>query len=377
MLILITIDHFLSENDIIKYFTYEFVGWVTAAEGFVFLSGLTAGIVYTRQMLEKGEEFVSAATTKRAWLIYRNHIAILFFAFIAVLFGFGLNEYWVNHYSLFSESPYLSIFLGATLLYQPIYLDILPMYAAFIFCVPVVIKYLKKGFIWQLFACSIILYMIPIFKGSHVLTDITQIKVINTGFFNLLSWQFLFFLGLFSGFSYCCGKVNKWMNNKKLLLLLVFLCSALFLIKNLQVDLSGLDYLFSRDTLGPIRLLNSLSIFFIITFICARKSEWFTFKPICYLGRNSLEVFSFHVLFVIIFKPLNDIVSNIYSIKVTDYFFVYPLALIMFILFVIPALFLAPTLLRSRTYTLSRNNTKPLYNAGLLANASVIVEDSK
>ncbi|QIL75166.1 OpgC domain-containing protein [Hymenobacter sp. HDW8] len=377
MLILITVDHFLSEKDIVRHFTYEFIGWVTAAEGFVFLSGLTAGIIYTHKLIKKGERYTNEAAKKRAWLIYRNHIAILLFALIAVLFGYGLNEYWVNHYSLFAENPFLSIFLGATLLYQPIYLDILPMYAVFILFVPVIIKYFQKGIVWQLFACSIGLYMFPIFMGSNILNDITQIRDINTGFFNLLSWQFLFFLGLFSGFSYYYGKTNRWLNNKYLLLFSLILFSGLFLIKNLHVNLDGLDLLFSKNILGPVRLINCLSIVFIIAFVSTKTPRWFSSKPMCYLGRYSLEVYSFHVLLIILLKPLKEAFSDFYSIQITHYFFAYPLALLMILLLIVPALFLAPTLLRKKTYVLRKKEAIPPYEDAELANASLLLEENK
>jgi hypothetical protein len=377
LLILITIDHILLADDVIKYFTYEFVGWVTAAEGFVFLSGLTAGLVYTRRMAERGEDYVSVAVKARAFLIYKNHIALLFIALVAVLFGYGLHEYWANSYGLFYDNPLLSMFLGAVLLYQPAYLDILPMYAVFILFVPITIKYFMRGNVWQVFALSIAVYLISFLNGFDLFKDVPQKIDINIGFFNILSWQLIFFIGLFSGFSFYYGRSVRWVRNKYLLMLSLTVFLTLFVLKNTHVNVGQLEYLFARNTLGLVRIINALSIIFILSFVSSVKNNWFTFKPICYLGRNSLEVFSFHIVLLIIFKPIIEMVSKAYSFQITRHFFVYPLASIIIFSLIVPALFLAPTLLRKKTYVFNKRKIKPLLSEDWLTNTNILTEDYK
>ncbi|GAB2465588.1 hypothetical protein GCM10011375_34250 [Hymenobacter qilianensis] len=343
----------------------------------MFLSGLTAGIVYTRKMNDKGEAFVNEAVKKRAWLIYKNHTGILLCALVALLFGYGLNEYWINDYGLLSQKPFIAIALSALLLYQPAQMDILPMYMIFILFVPMVIKYLKRGYKWQLVTCSIAIYLLPVIKGLTSLDTITQIGDVNTGFFNLLSWQLLFFLGVFAGFAYCSGKAKQLMQSKVTLVLSLAICLTLFAIKRSHIDLSGFENLFLRDVLGPVRLLNCLALISIIILVCSKKSEWFTFKPICYLGQYSLEVFSFHVVFIVVFKPLNEVLSNIYFYQISNHLFIYPLSSIMLLFIALPALYLAPILLSKKAYRFNRSDIKPAPSEDWLTSASVLTQDYK
>src|SRR5688572_23987017 len=134
-LIIIITNHFLSSKNIIFHFTHELIGWITAAEGFVFLSGLTAGIVYSRKLEEKGKDFISLASKKRAWTIYKYHILLFIFISIILVAHPANQQYWLeNHteYKLLLENPLKYALLSSSLLFQPTFMDILPMYALFI-----------------------------------------------------------------------------------------------------------------------------------------------------------------------------------------------------------------------------------------------------
>src|SRR5215831_9775635 len=60
-LVIMTIDH-LSQHSL-RRFTYESFGFVNAAVGFIFLSGLVAGKVFGSVQITQG----SCAVRKRAW----------------------------------------------------------------------------------------------------------------------------------------------------------------------------------------------------------------------------------------------------------------------------------------------------------------------
>src|SRR5471032_3409051 len=70
-LVCMTINHLPTE---LRAATDQSLGIFSAAEGFVFLSGLIAGWVYTRKYRTQGAEGLSAASTGRAKSIYRWHI---------------------------------------------------------------------------------------------------------------------------------------------------------------------------------------------------------------------------------------------------------------------------------------------------------------
>jgi len=354
-LIIITTNHFLSWQNIIFYFTSEFIGWVTAAEGFVFLSGLTAGIVYSRKLVEKGEAFISLAARKRAWTIYKYHLILFLLAIIIICSHSFMIEFWFSNYDDFKlifRKPVLAMLLGSILLYQPIYLDILPMYALYILLLPLTLKYLEKGKHRLVLAFSFIVYLIGTFDlVSKAFDHFNILTEVETGFFNLLSWQLLFISGLYLGFLTYKNKTSYLLQNKKLFYSAILVCMVLFVSRNVirQADnlQLNLDYWISKENLGPLRLLNFSAILMVMSYLASRYKQWFSFGPVCHLGKYSLEVFSLHILLIIIFKPLQDLTNDFYAVKLTNSLYFYPWATIMLLLVLLPALFLAPTLKNS------------------------------
>jgi hypothetical protein len=143
MLVIIAIDHLPNP---VREFTYEFLGFVSAAEGFVFLSGYVAGLVYTRTAVESGQHALWKRALKRAGRIYLYHTAIFVSLWAAISLGLlkaGVFAAWVPG---FFENPSLALLLGVALLYQPRLLDILPMYCVFILATPLAIRMLVPAY---------------------------------------------------------------------------------------------------------------------------------------------------------------------------------------------------------------------------------------
>ena len=349
-LIIITIDHFLKDNDAIKRFTYEFVGWVTAAQGFVFLSGLTAGLVYTYKFNQKGYNFITAAARNRSWLIYRNHIITFFIAFLLILSIPQFTQYWKQEFSYLINYPFITSILSIFLIYKPNVFDILPMYAVFLLFVPLVIYYLSRGYHWQIIIISLSLYTIG---NINIYLQVTEKLIdnedINTGYFNILCWQLLFLSGIFVGFFYYLGKTKNIQNNKYIFYLSIFIAILSFVVKNMHLDLEyNFDISINKHTLGPLRLINFFALFFIFAYLSMKKNTWFKAKALCYLGQYSLEVFSVHIVLMILFRPIEDYFDNQFSIRVAEHFYIYPAGGLMLLLLILPALYLAPTLLKRR-----------------------------
>ncbi|MGI4885419.1 MAG: OpgC domain-containing protein [Janthinobacterium lividum] len=380
-LIIITIDHFLVFNSVIRFFTYEFVGWVTAAEGFVFLSGLTAGLVYTHRFSGKAEQMVVAASRKRAWIIYRNHILLFLLVALIAVSGFG-KSFWAEDYVAFTQKPVLAIIAGFFLVYQPKYMDILPMYFVFMLFVPVIIKAFRKGYIKHLLAGSIILYIVGFTNGCYNFTGLLDKELaLETGTFNMLCWQLLFFMGLLLGYLYYNGKTQKWQVDRRLFTVSVVVVGALFVGKMMFARVDSLDsvlhYFAFKTYLGPLRLLNFAALASIITYAASKWPQWFKAKPINYLGRHSLEVFSFHILLLMLLEPFEDYLSNLWALRITNSLYLYPLGTLMIILLVVPALFLAPTLFSKRPYLFFRGGPSIQQKAIINATASTVAKNKE
>ena len=369
LLIVITVDHFLTYNNVIKRFTSEFVGWVSAAEGFVFISGLTAGLVYTYKFNEKGIDYITDAAKRRAIIIYRNHIILFLITFLAVIFISPIGKYWLEttstegSYALFFEKPVWALTLGSVLLYQPMLLDILPMYALFMLLVPLAIKAFHKGWSWQLLVTLAVTYGL---STSNHLFGFTDVVIKNNsyvvmGAFHILCWQLLFFLGLFAGFSIYHGRTIDWSKNRVLLFSAVTICLILFCMKNFHIEIESvnMNILTDKFSLGIIRLLNFISLTIVLFFVVEKVPKYFTLKPICYLGRYSLEVFSLHILLVIFIRPLKDYFNYLHAVRLTENFYFYPVGTLFLLLIVLPALFLAPKLAARKKIVLKQAAVAP------------------
>ncbi|GAB3298664.1 OpgC domain-containing protein [Hymenobacter tenuis] len=344
-LILITVNHFLSENNIIRYFTYEFIGWVTGAEGFVFISGLTLGLVYTRSYDHKNAGFISTLAFKRSWLIYKNHLGILLLT-VLLLNAIGpLRDYWNSTYPLITEKPFLSLLLGVILLSEPIYLDILPMYAIFMLFVPVIIRGFTNGKIWLIILVSAVIYLLgtltslPLLPPPHFLPD-----YIDVGFFDLLCWQLIFVLGILVGFLHYHGKTQGLLNSRVLVWTSVILCLTCFVFRHLETTFPQFNFgiLISKNHLGLFRILNFLALFNIVAFVANKKVNWFKNEMVEGLGRNSLNVFLLNILILILLKPIQSYFDSLYYFKVNHFFYFYPVSLLLLVTLVIPTSYLVP-----------------------------------
>jgi hypothetical protein len=79
-LVLMTVDHLPVS---LAKFTWQTFGFISAAEGFVFLSGLVAGLVYGRVAITKGVAAVRQRALRRALTLYLTNAALMTLAILA------------------------------------------------------------------------------------------------------------------------------------------------------------------------------------------------------------------------------------------------------------------------------------------------------
>src|SRR4029453_1076975 len=90
MLVLMTITHIPTRfsNPLGQPF-----GFVSAAEGFVMLSGFVAGMVYTQRQLRDGDAVMRDAFFKRALKLYLCQAALLLFLLVVIgLVGVAMHQ---------------------------------------------------------------------------------------------------------------------------------------------------------------------------------------------------------------------------------------------------------------------------------------------
>lgn len=300
LLIIMTYDHI--SNSLL---TWSF-GYFTAAEGFVFLSGIVAGIVFSRKQSKEGSQYIKKYLFKRFIKIYKFHILCIALLYMLVQIDYNsFNEFWITKNSSFVEQTSLSFLLSIPFLYLPYQIDILPMYCVFI--LTSIIFFTLEGTDKKIkfLLISFLLWAVNLFG----LTKFTQTFLndyipVEFGKFEMLSWQFLFFIGAFIGYIQNINKLEQ-INKLSYFIIALGIAGGGFLLRRIFfTDVIVNEFNFSEiHTIGPVRLLNFLSICYVIYYLFANYIKNFYIDKVSVLGQNSLQVFIYQTILVVILIP--------------------------------------------------------------------------
>ena len=289
------------------------LGFVSAAEGFVLLSAYMAGLVYTRRGLRDGLPAMRTAFLRRAGLIYACQAAMLLFLFTVIaLLGLRIDQPAItNLLSFYLAEPVTALWSSLLLIYEPPLLDILPLYVLFMLVSPWVLAHaLARG--WGgVLAISVMLWLLAQFGLGDALyravTDATGLTVPPeaTGAFAMYAWQFLWVLGLWMGATQAGGEPLPTMPAWLVRVAVVVAGIGLLWRHGVgQVPFPGdpgLNLLFSKWQLGPLRLLNLFALLVLTLHYgpaLARRLPPMTWLQ--NLGAASLPVFCAHLVLVLL-----------------------------------------------------------------------------
>ncbi len=114
LLVIMTINHLIwisGGQSALQYFTLQPLGQFGAAEGFILISGLLAGAVYSRRELSDGE--AKRKVWHRAFTIYKYHVASLFVVMLwftfCVAFLPSLSPVFGASFNNLTETPLLTV----------------------------------------------------------------------------------------------------------------------------------------------------------------------------------------------------------------------------------------------------------------------------
>src|SRR5271156_2454019 len=187
-------------------FVNQPIGFVSSAEGFVFLSALLVGRIYIRELMQD-EAGVHLKLWKRSLKIYAYHLLMLTFAFtIAATFAVHTHRealtYLLNFYL---AHPFVAIVGSILLLYCPPLLDILPMYVTFLFFSPLILSISARNGWRRILAASGLVWLLAQFGLRDLVHNLVvrvthlPIPLQETGAFNLFAWQAVWIAGLWLG----------------------------------------------------------------------------------------------------------------------------------------------------------------------------------
>ncbi|MFA5057532.1 MAG: OpgC domain-containing protein [Opitutaceae bacterium] len=297
MLVAMAINHLDTELRVLTDYAF---GFVSTAEGFVFLSGLVAGLVYTRRAADNPKEVWRDRARRRAREIYLCHLGGFMVAFIGLqLLALLTGTISPAAPALFFQHPVTAVLLGASLLYQPGLFDILPMYCGFMLALPAVLAGLRARRWGWVFAVSGGLWLLAqAGLRDHLQAGLERFLPVNLGVFDVLAWQLLFVLGAFFGYHWAKGSRPLLSFRPAMLLLCLLVAVPLWLLLKYQhlpwpgVTMDLVWAWADKIQLAPLRLLNFIVVAYLIAAVAVRRPRLLAFRPLVLLGRHSLAVFT-------------------------------------------------------------------------------------
>ena len=285
-------------------------GFVSSAEGFVFLSALLVARLYIRQAAVTAGA-VRTKLWKRALCIYGYHLTLLTFAFtVAAAFAVMAHRLaLINLLNYYLAHPFPAIVGSLLLIYCPPLLDILPMYVIFLLITPSLLSIAShRGWKGIMFASGSVWLLAQFgFRAwfHDVVVHVTslQIPLQDTGSFNLFAWQMVWICGLCIGAISAQERPRSFSRPPRF----VYQVSALICIFFIGVRHNWFGNHLTQQTLGmqldkwqigPLRLVNLVAFACIIYWSRKRLTRLFLIEPFIMLGKASLQVFCVHLAFV-------------------------------------------------------------------------------
>ncbi len=305
LLLWMTLTHLPTAASIISNQTF---GFVSGAEGFIFLSAFMVGQLEHRMEEKRGRIGALRDLARRTVRVYLYHAALLAIAFV-LLAPIGVHFHRLaiqNLLSFYIADPKHAVIAAALLEYRPSLMDILPMYVVFLAITPAAREIARKWSWEPVVYASFGVWAVAQFGlrawiYRHVNLFGLNVPETSTGAFDLYAWQLLWIVGLALG-SIAFGArpesgrhIPGWLWKVCLPIAIVFLFLRYSPVDRwINPDLYG--WLIDKWRLGPSRVINFSAIAILVVRFGARIARLPFISPLYLLGQASIEVFSVHVL---------------------------------------------------------------------------------
>jgi hypothetical protein len=284
-------------------------GFVSSAEGFVFLSALLVSQVYLCDARED-EAGLRMKLWRRTLKIYSYHLLMLAFAFTAAA-AFAARTHRPALYNLLNfylAHPAVAIIGSVLLIYCPPLLDILPMYVIFLFLTPMVLTAALRYGWRRVLALSGVFWLGAQFGLREVVHQAVvhvthlQIPLQETGAFNLFAWQGVWVIGLWLGARSLEGEMPLARVPGWAVALSGAICTFFFEVRHgwlgLHLTQEKLGIQVDKWQIGPMRLINLAAMLVVCYWLRRYLVRLIAREPFLTLGKASLQVFCAHVIFV-------------------------------------------------------------------------------
>jgi hypothetical protein len=286
-------------------------GFVSSAEGFVFLSAMLVSRVYVRDA-QQDESGLRAKLWRRTLKIYGYHLLMLTFAFtVAAAFAATTHRPALsNLLNFYLAHPVVAVIGSVLLIYCPPLLDILPMYVLFLFFTPMLLTASARYGWRRILATSFVVWVAAQFGLRELLHGVVvhvthlPIPLQETGAFNLFAWQGVWVSGLWLG----AKSVEGGSPLARVPGYVVAMCGAVcvfflgvrhgWLGTHLTQQSMGMSL--DKWSIGPVRLVNLIAFTIVCYWMRRYLVKLVSIEPFLTLGKASLQVFCAHVFFVFV-----------------------------------------------------------------------------
>lgn len=313
----IFLDHI--PNNVVAWITMKNYGFSDAADLFVFISGYTVALVYSRTMGADG--FVAAAVgiLARAWKLYVAHI-LLFVVYVAAI-GYVAQNY--GHAYLLDEfnirrliaDPIEFLKHGLLLEFKPLNLDVLPLYIALMATFP--------PFLWLLLRTPGLALggSFAIYVAARTFGWNLPSYPDGAWYFNPFAWQFLFVIGAWISLDgtglvtrLTASRVTLWSAALFLLLSFAVTLAARFGFSSaMPAPIADLFLPNDKTNLPPYRILHFLALALVVARLVPRSTMALklpVLRPAIICGERSLEVFCVGVFLSFVGCFLIELISD-------------------------------------------------------------------
>ncbi|AMM85803.1 hypothetical protein AZF01_16760 [Martelella sp. AD-3] len=295
-LIMIFIDH-VPEN-LYSFYTIRMIGFSDAAEAFVLISGISAGLAYSHRFA--GAMMSTARVIwRRALTIYGAHVLSTLLALlmtVPAVFAFGLFEFGATNGVDWAWRQPLATAVGIfAMTYQVSYFNILPLYVVLFAAVPGLL-WLGRRSVLPMLAVSAAIWLAGRWSGLKMPAHPGD----WAWYFNPFCWLFLFAIGLAVGMTARRGKALVPFSP------FLYAAAVAFVLFAAWWRFTG-HYSFpwpegltpsviadtSKETLGLPRIAHILALAYIVVYLPGfrRFLETPVFHPVNIMGRASLVTF--------------------------------------------------------------------------------------
>ena len=296
----IYLDHI--PTNVVSWLTVRNYGFSDATEIFVFISGYTAVIAYSRMMLKDGWPRAASRIFRRVWQLYVAHI-LLFVAYTAQIAYVSIardTPQLIEEMQLLGlgQNPYQAILEAALLKFRPVNLDVLPLYivllAAFPFALPGILRW--PG---AVILISLALYAVT----SRLNWNLPAYPDDKVWYFNPMAWQVVFYSGAVLAVAAPRLAILDRRRRTVTGLAVLYLAFAAFIALSWHYNslarlipdwFARQIYPIDKTNIDILRFVHFLALAWVVRVLVrpnARFLKWRVFEPIRRCGEHSLQIF--------------------------------------------------------------------------------------